>query len=295
MKLTLFSLPKAFRPPFDVIQENAVRSWCALRPAAEVILLGDEIGTAECAARNGARFEPEIARNDLGTPLVNSLFQRATQLTRTNYQGYINADIVLDPRLPELLEKVTAWRKRVLIVSRRWDIDVPEHVAMDGTKWFTPLAQRARADGQLYSHLGMDVFIFPTGMFDHMPAFSIGWPGAKYDNWLVYAARRLGVPVVDITDATTLVHQNHPTGVGGADHPAKAKEHWINLDLLGGHGCCFDLLDATHEVAADGTIRARGWNRERLQRTGFRFAQRCRYQWRRRVLGFSYTRRAGVG
>ncbi len=294
MKLTLFSQPKPFHRPYDVIQENASEGWGALRPAAEVILFGDEAGTAACAARHGMRHEAGVAHNAIGTPLVNQLFLRATALTRTDYQGYINADIVLDPSLPALLEKITAWRRRVLIVARRWDLDVNARLDMARADWFSPLAERARAEGKLYSHHGMDVFIFPTGMFDHMPPFSIGWPGAKYDNWLVYAARKLGVPVVDITDATTLVHQNHPAGAGGPANPAKAQEHWISLDLLGGNGGCFDIRDASHACGSDGVIRARPWNAERLKRAAYLLAQRSRYQWRRRVQSFSYAKANGI-
>ena len=53
--LTLFSTPKPFRGHIAVIQTNAIRSWLELEPACEVILFGDEEGTAEVAAA----FRPE--------------------------------------------------------------------------------------------------------------------------------------------------------------------------------------------------------------------------------------------
>jgi len=307
MTLTLFSLPKAFRPPYDQIQDNAIRSWLVLTPPPHVLLFGDEPGTAEAAARHHVHHVPSIARNALGTPLVDQLFRTATSLTTTPYQGYINADIILDPALPALLEKIHRTHPRALIVSRRWDLDIndslhppsgtssnrssqssPTPSAGAAVTSFPGLAHRARTEGELYSHHGMDIFIFPCGLLDHMPPFSIGWPGAKYDNWMIYAARRLGVPVIDITAAITLIHQNHPTGSGSAD-PAKAQEHWINLDLLGGHGCCFDILDATHIVSPDGQIRRAPRTRELLRRDAFRLAQRVRYRLRRNLLGFRYA------
>lgn len=286
--LTLFTLPKPFVPPFDTIQHNALRSWTALKPTPRLILFGDEAGTREAAAQFGAAHIPEIARNELGTPLVDQLFRTATERAATPYQGFVNADIILDPSLPALLEKVFAWNPRALIVSRRWDVDIKESIAVETPGIFAQLADQARREGQLYSHLGMDVFIFPTGFFDHMPPFSIGWPGAKYDNWMVYAAHRRGVPVVDVTDALTNIHQNHPSGTA---NNAKACEHWINLDHLGGHGCCYDILDATHGVGPDGVIRRSKRSRENLQRDLFRLMQRARYRFRRRVLGFRYAER----
>ena len=291
MSFTLFSLPKAFRPPYDQIQDNALRSWLALTPRPHVLLFGDEPGAADAAARHGVRHVPSVARNSLGTPLVDHLFRTATSLTTTPYQAYINADIILDPALPALLEKIHAAHPRALIVSRRWDLDVHESLLFTAglqSSSFTALANRARTQGTLYSHHGMDVFIFPRGLLDHMPPFSIGWPGAKYDNWMIYAARRLRVPVIDITAAITLIHQNHPTGPASAD-PAKAREHGINLDLLGGHGCCFDILDATHIVSPDGKLHRTPRTRELLRRDAFRLAQRLRYRFRRHLLGFRYA------
>ncbi|MGC4074378.1 MAG: hypothetical protein QM760_18075 [Nibricoccus sp.] len=294
MTVTLFTLPKRFSGIYETIQENALQSWAALQPKPEIILFGDEHGTRDAARRHGTHHKPDLATNSLGTPLVNHLFQTATKQTSTPWQGFVNADIILDPALPALLDRIIAWRPRALIVSRRWDLDVAQPIDTSVPNWFESLAHRARTEGTLYSHHGMDLFVFPTGLLDHMPPFSIGWPGAKYDNWMVYAARRLGIPVVDITDAITLIHQNHPSGPGTAN-PAKAQEHWINLDHLGGHGCCFDILDATHVVGSDGKIRRATRSRELLRRDVFRLAQRFRYRFRSKFLGFRYAQKSEPG
>jgi len=288
MQLTLFTLPKRFDGVFATIQHNALKSWLELKPTPEIFLFGDESGTREAAALYGLRHFPELAVNALGTPLVNHLFRTATQYTRTPYQAFVNADIILDPGLPDLLDKVIAQKSRSLIVSRRWDIDLNEPLATDQPGWFERLAQRVRREGELYSHHGMDLFVFPTGFLDHMPPFSIGWPGAKYDNWMVYAARKKGVPVVEVTHALTNIHQNHPTG--GTPNPAKALEHWINLDLLGGHGCCYDILDSTHIVTAEGALQRRRPDANDRRREAFRLVQRLRYKLRRHLLGFRYAK-----
>jgi len=286
MTLTLFTLPRRFEGPFATLQHNALASWRALEPSPELILFGNDDGTADAARQYDAQHRPELARNELGTPLVDHLFRTATKHTRTPYQGFVNTDIILDPGLTALVARITAWRPRVLIISRRWDFDLTEPVDFRTPGAFTALAARARTEGKIYDHHGMDVFIFPTGQFDSMPPFSIGWPGAKYDNWLVCAARRAGLPVVDISHALTNLHQNHPIG---APNPAKAREHWVSLDLLGGHGCCYNILDATHTVSPDGAIVPvrRHWPDHR--RNLFRLAQRLRYRARRRLLGFTYA------
>ena len=59
--LTIFATPKPFRGHIAVIQRNAIRSWTLLRPACEIILMGNDEGTAEIAAEFGVRHVPEIA------------------------------------------------------------------------------------------------------------------------------------------------------------------------------------------------------------------------------------------
>src|SRR5262245_33530010 len=77
--ITLFAMPKAFSGHIGIIQRNAITSWTRLSPRPQIILFGDEDGTAELAAELGVQHVPQVARNELGTPLVNSVFQQAHQ------------------------------------------------------------------------------------------------------------------------------------------------------------------------------------------------------------------------
>jgi hypothetical protein len=93
--ITLFSVPKPMEGEFRVLQENAVGSWRALGADVEILLLGDEPGVAQCASRNGARYLPDVARNEFGTPRVDDIFRRAEQAATERILCYINADILL--------------------------------------------------------------------------------------------------------------------------------------------------------------------------------------------------------
>jgi hypothetical protein len=75
--IALFTIPKPFRGHVAVIQRNAIQSWLQLKPACEIILFGDEEGTAEIAGEMAVRHVPEIKRNEYGTPLVNDIFYKA--------------------------------------------------------------------------------------------------------------------------------------------------------------------------------------------------------------------------
>lgn len=111
--------------------------------------------------------------------------------------------------------------------------------------------------GELYTPLGMDYFVFPRGCgLAELPPFAVGRPG--WDNWYLYHARRLGVPVIDGTSEIMAVHQNH-----GYGHVPMARDGtWMgpegdrNLALIGGRTHHFGLKDATH-MLADGKIHMR--------------------------------------
>src|SRR4051794_10305951 len=104
--LTIFSAPKPFRGHIDVIQRNAIRSWKALHPACEVILCGEEEGLAEAARAMDCVHLPGIRRNQLGTPLLDSIFAESCRLAKHRLVCYINADIILVSSFLRALERV---------------------------------------------------------------------------------------------------------------------------------------------------------------------------------------------
>src|SRR6266853_240338 len=110
--LTLFSTPKPFEGHSDVIQRNALQSWKRLHPDVEVILLGDEAGTAEVCRELGLRHVPEVERTAEGTKLIASLFGRAQQLARHNFVCYSNCDIILCSDFSQAFQRVSSWSER---------------------------------------------------------------------------------------------------------------------------------------------------------------------------------------
>jgi hypothetical protein len=71
--LTIFSIPKAFKGHIDIIQHNAIESWTKLKSRPEVILLGNDEGTADVAREFGLRHLWNVATSDHGTPLLSDL------------------------------------------------------------------------------------------------------------------------------------------------------------------------------------------------------------------------------
>jgi hypothetical protein len=205
--LTIFAIPKAFRGHIEIIQRNAIESWTRLQPKPEIILLGDDPGTAEVAAELGIVHVAEIQRNAQGTPLLNDLFAKAQALARGGVLCYVNSDIVLFDDFMQALSRVASCSHRFLMVGRRTDVDITEPIPFQQESWAAEVRSLALRDGKLQIARSIDYFVFSAGLYPAMPPLAIGryW----WDNWLVWKARALGATVVDASSAVLAVHQNH--------------------------------------------------------------------------------------
>jgi hypothetical protein len=250
--ITFFSTPKPFRGHIGIIQRNAIQSWKLAHPDAEVILFGNEEGAAEVAREFGLRHETEVDRNELGTPLLSSLFDRADRLARHDRLCFLNADILLTDDFLAAATKLSQLHARSLMVGRRCDLDITQPLDFSAPDWGKRLRSIARESGKLRPPQWIDLFVFPRGMLrDQVPPFANGRPG--YDNWLLWKVRSMGVPVVDATRVVLAIHQNHdyshhPGGQTGLWKDVEARQ---NYALLGkGHFATID--NATHLLTPNG-------------------------------------------
>lgn len=253
--LTLFTIPKPFtREHIATIQHNALRSWSLLSEDVRVVVFGDEPGAAEAAQTCGAIHIPGVARNEFGTPLLSDLFNQAHQVSDDPLLCYINADILLLDDFRAGLEQVFRRKKRFLMVGQRTDLDITDRLDFAGD-WQAPLRERAGREGKLRPPPWIDFFAFRRGMWGAIPPFAVG--RTAFDNWLIYRARQLKIPVIDATPAVRILHQNHDyahTGSGykGAWHGVEAKR---NFRLAGGKSHLFTIWDSSHILTADGLTR----------------------------------------
>ena len=219
-----------------------------------MILFGNEEGTAEIASELGINNIADIERNEYGTPLVSSMFKVAQNTAKNQLMCYVNADIILISDFLEAVQRIHM--DRFLVVGQRWDLDLQEHVSFDDARWESQLRARVSEQGRLHPPTGLDYFVFPRGMYQDMPAFAVGRPG--WDNWMVYRARSLKIPVIDATEVVTAVHQNHdyshhPHGKSGAFHGPEAER---NKGLLGGWEYSFCIRHVNRVLTPQGVKRA---------------------------------------
>lgn len=252
--LTIFSIPKAFKGHIGIIQRNAIQSWTLLQPRPQIILFGNDEGTAEVAAELGVQHLPHIATNEFGTPLLSDLFHRAEAAAHSDRLCYVNADIILVSDFLRAAEMVRTQLPRSLLISKRINLHVPERLTFD-QRWEDSIKLRSEVTGEEEHYTGIDVFVFPKGMYPAIPDFAIGrlW----FDHWLIKAVRQQNLPVVDASLVAPVLHQNHDYShvPGGADQVWRGQEAARNFQLYGGVQHAYTLLDVTHELLPNGGIR----------------------------------------
>lgn len=256
--LTIFSIPKPFVGHIGIIQRNAIQSWSRLCPGCEIILCGNEPGMEEAATDLAAKYVPDVERNEYSTPLLNSVFSLVRQIAQNRLLCYVNTDIMLLSDFLEAVKRISY--RKFLVVGQRWDVDLMEPWDFQQLDWEERLRGYIAEHGKIHPPAGSDYFVFPR---DHalgeLPPFAVGRPG--WDNWFIFKARKLRIPVVDVTKVVTVIHQNH-----GYEHvPDRKGQVWIgpeadrNRELMGGRDYVFTPLDATHIMTSSALLPTLGY------------------------------------
>lgn len=253
--ITIFTNPRPFKGPFDMIQRNAIESWLNLKEKCQIILFNSEDGTALNIAHDyNIQCVTDVTCNEYGTPLLHSVFEKVIALSDYDIIAQVNADIIL---FDDFLEAIKSIQESVnssfLMIGRRWDLDVNCRIDYSVDDWRETLLRNVKAKGKLHGLSGIDYCVFPKKLCFEPPPFVIGKPGI--DGWFVYKARRMQVPVIDTTDKVTIVHQNH-------NYPMKECaqyeiERERNTKLAGGPSCVMSLRDANWMLTDEGVIRPR--------------------------------------
>jgi hypothetical protein len=250
--LTLSTVPKGFVGNTAVIQRNAIESWTRLGPDVEVILCGDDEGTAQAAADLGVRHVWDVRRNEHGTPLLDSVFEAARNASRSPLLAYVNADMIL---FDDFLNAVKRLPSTHLMTGSRWNVDLRERIDF-GEGWQQSLRAQVAAHGVRAAPIWLDYFVLSrTSPLVDVPPFAVGRP--RWDNWMIFRARSLGIRVTDATEQVLAVHQNH----GYGHVPAATGELWYGPEADANHALAgktpmLSALHATHVMTSRGSLPA---------------------------------------
>ena len=254
--LTIFATPKAFRGHIDVIQRNAIKSWTLLPINPEIILFGDDEGTAEVAREFGLRHVPKVARSESGAPLVHDLFAQAEQLSRNRLLCYTNGDILLLSDFADAVQRIAQQPDLLLMAGQRMDVDITQRIDFSQPDWEENLQRQARATGKLRPPNAIDYFVFTKGLGSDLLPLALGRRG--WDNWFLWHARARKASVIDASREVLALHQNHdyshhPDGSKGVFAGPEAQR---NRELIGEWYHLHTTEDATHRLTPQGLSRS---------------------------------------
>ena len=241
--ITIFSIPRPFKGIFDVIQRNAIKSWMALRPSCQIILFEDEDETTkEVAEKFGLEYISDAKRNEFGSLLMDSVFDKALEKSENEILAQVTTDIILKKDFIEAIKKIKEELKEkpFYMTGRRWNVDIEGEIDFQDEKWEENINEMIKRKGNLHRLSSMDYRVFPKNFkFDILPLV-VGRPGD--DSWLVYRAKSKGIPIIDTTPVVEAIHQNH-------DQPFKKQKFFMveserNIKLAGGYVSMMTLRDA---------------------------------------------------
>jgi hypothetical protein len=285
--ISIFTVPKPFVGKIAAIQRNALHSWTLLEPRCEIILIGDDAGTAEAAKEFGGRHIPKVKRNEFGTPLLSSIIGLAGGAAKNRIIAYVNTDIIL---LNDFLPAVKRAKSigAFMLVGRRWDLDIEYQIDFSHPAWEKNLRRTVKNRGVLNIPDAMDFFVARHGFWRRkIPPFALG--RYAWDNYLVYKAKSLGLTIVDATPVTTVIHQNHDYSHSkewGHDLK-KGPEAKRNAELAG--FCHCTVNDAIWELTEKGIQST--YNKRRYQRLSKRNESKSLLEPLRRIVLMPLGRR----
>jgi hypothetical protein len=264
--LTLFTVPKAFVGHIGLIQRNAIRSWQACVPDAQIILFGCDEGVAEAAAELGVEHCPSVRLSDYGAPMLDSIFVQVRARAIHPILCFANSDIIFRGDLTPL----ASLDRPFLAIGESIDAELFEPISFDNDHWRSSFADGVRTRGPF----ALDFFFFRRELYDDMPPFRIG--RARYDNWMVWRALQQNAMVVDITHLLKAVHQRHDYAhlAGGRNEAYRGFDAHQNEKLAG--IWCYFYLHSVHDARF--VLTSSGLSRQPRKRLFLR-------QWRLRVLG----------
>lgn len=242
--VTIFTTPRAFRGHFGVIQRNAMLNWLQLEPRPQILVLGNDEGTAEVCRELGLTHIPDVACNEFGTPLFDSMLEKAEALAQYDLMLMLSSDIILPLRTMDFIGTIQQrFGDQFCAVARRYNVglnEVRDFSKRDWDEWLAPLVQYK----QNQNLVAGDFFLFPKGFFANPPGFSYG--RCFLDTWMFYKTIAKKAALVDLSNAFFIYHQthdysHHPKGRAGV----YGGDEWERNNVLyGGWRYRFSIQDA---------------------------------------------------
>ena len=144
-----------------LIQRNAIRSWLAIEPTPEILIMGGrEDGINEISNEYGIKVVDVDYVND-GVPAVNSMFNNAKKEAKNDILCFTSCDIIHFQNLTTVINLINeSEHNEFLATGRRYDLDVDYEITSEMLKDPEKMKRKAR----LHGPGALDYIIFPRDM-----------------------------------------------------------------------------------------------------------------------------------
>ena len=203
---TIITTPKPLGIPGNRMAfENAIRSWTRLSPRPEILVIG---GNRELIEKEGGRWVGGVRSSVQGRPYFDHFISEAEVLAANDIIMYSTDHLILTSGLISAVKSVSeTFPGNFVIIGKRWGLDVQAPINFSDHNWESILWDRVIKTNSLGSNAAKDYLIFRRPFGLPIPNFIMGYEW--YDTWLVWAALQAGYPVIDASDAISVVHQSH--------------------------------------------------------------------------------------
>jgi len=220
--ITIYSAMRPFHGTIGEVQLNAIRSWIAISPKCQVVLIEDEEGTSR-GATNGldVAVVDGVRRSGMGAPLLDDVLRVGRENAQHEILAFITADVLLPPGFPEAVSNMrrAIGPREFFAIGARIDLSEPVKFDFGRPDYFCAVHDAIARHGRPHGHTALDLWVYPATLDFQAPPMPIGRGGM--DGWAVWSLKRRGVQVIDFTHDVTLVHQHH-------ERPARRNPRYLD-------------------------------------------------------------------
>lgn len=202
------------------VHNNTLANWASFNPSVNLILFSNDSYWGGVAKSYGWDvIKPLRVENGTKPPVLKDMFRLAMSRYKTEWFGYVNADILFTKdlilNLEMLTKKYNSSTSRIMLTGRRTNV---ENLTNLNPVSESNIQQFAEQYGRLYKEDAEDFFISTKSFpWQSILPVVVGRPG--YDNWLVGEARcRLNTTVIDVTRTLLAFHQTTKKGGNSEGH-----------------------------------------------------------------------------
>lgn len=279
LTIDLFTTPKPFTGLTATHQANALRSWRGCPQVRRIFVFGAVSGETDSIAESRSEVILDVECTENGLPSIRSMFEIAAERSEADLLMFTNADMIYLPVFFNGVEAcATAAGQRYLLVGSRMDFDSEEAFSFASADEVASFERRAAMTARIHPPAGSDYFIFPRRQYleNRLPDLWIGRGG--WDLYMVYHAKKHGIPTVDLTPSVMGFHQNHDYGLRGKEAGIpydQDPQAAYNLSLLpaGVPWSNWTLRGCAKEWKAGGLVEKDGIGKGRLRKSSDRAEQ----------------------